>query len=654
MTTTQDVSMSADASYMFVHGSVTAEHGQEDSHQQRSSKSKKTTRMQYLGDQPDPVTGIIPRSTNPALIEKKIQPICHLLKSKNLRRECFKFIRSKAFCFTGLPTVAKSQMEGQEEMLTSLFKMKTFGRCGSVGLPLLGWKSNPNQTYPSQAALSRVNKEAVFKYHSHHEWDQVSCMAACAQETNCVLASAYNGGCQHCLAVVTPAKTVGLFKLKKDYRGKAYQKSGMCEKRFGDARLGITARWVDDPNEENVEICTAFVPESFNTAHCFESLQPSESYNPAYTHVFLTGQIPRLPERDLKFSASVGIPLFEKDKVVGDKLGSQLFIQEVPYGKAEELFEYMASFMRNVGYGENFDPGIVNNITLAVAKTCSRYCMQIKNCDSMSVQLIPPNKVFFDFLLLQRQSGFVLVQNDKQVESLIDSKTSDSFRHIFAEFNSSKLWKNESYEGLVNPEWDADQFLEATWDFYRDYASTKEDKETIRKGLIDKLRGKDMKTVQGYSRYISEKMMGQVLEFSKDHMDFWERFAKSAGTEVNPEFRNYVNSNDPTKTIVQKYFDKSEHKTMKEEMEKVNRLKDAYSHDIYQMPMRPWFHKMSPLRLSLTCEFHQMKDIVLLGGSHEECNSGSVNKDCNMQVGQFFSSDAFQVYGHDLFQDKWQ
>ncbi len=642
----QDVSMSADASYMFVHASASAEHGSETSRQSKTSKAKKITRMQYLGAQPDPETGIIPRSTSPALIEKKLEPICYLIKGSILKKECHKFLRSKAFCFTGLPPQPSSQVEGHDEMLESLFKMKTYGRCGDVGLPLIGWKANPNWGFDSPS-LSRIDKDTYFEYLSKHEGDQVSCLAACAQRKNCVLASVFNGGCTHCLGVPLPKQTWNLLALSSKAWDGYFGHSGVCSKRYGDARLGIRTKIVDSPNHTDKFDCVISVPADYDRSHCYESLEPAESFNSAFTHVFQTNKMPPFPERDVKFSGSIGVPLYEEDKIVGEALGSQEFVQEVPYVPAKRLFEYVASFWRNVGYGADYNPGIVNNITLAVAKTCDRYCSNITGCDSFSVRIIPPVYDFFDFFLVQRKSGNDMELKDGAVEKVIDSGTSDSFRKIFQQFNATHLWKKEVYQPVIDPVWDTDQFLDPNWEYFEEYGATKYTKHVLRDKIIQALKGRDVKELKVHEKNLAKSFLSNV----------WKGLGLVGDVSLAPVTWTDIPWNHLEKQVSKKVVEERTAKSESQGYEKLEKDLDdlikAYDSDAFQIPMRPWFQKFAPLKLPVTCGFHKMRDVVLVGGSHEDCFEGSPNKDCKMQVGQFFSSDSFQVYGHDVFRDKW-
>ncbi len=641
-TQSQDVSMEANAHTLFASASASVSQGDQSSEHKRSNFGKSETRMEYIGSPPDPVTGIMARSQSPGLVHKEIEPVCALIENNVVRNGCYDFYRSTGFCFSGLPDVSFSH-DNYENMLAHLYQMKSFGHCAAAGTSMLGFELNTSHQF-LQPPLQGWEMRKYFKDKSKYDKNQAGCMVSCASNSRCAVASVHNGKCTHCLAQTLPSHTELLFKTLNTT---SLWNSKLCEKVYSDGRIGAKAKWTTSSSFPGWMLCMVTFPDELKATHCYQSLEPTDPSDYAFSHSFIPNKIPWLPQKG-SFSANLGVPLFLHDRVFGEALDDQFFVMEIEYGRAVELFEYAASFFSEAAYASNKNPAIVDNITLSLARNCLSYCQQNPGCDSMAVRIDPPMRTFYDFLVFQRM-GNVLKTFSAEAEANILKFTGDDYVNVFKDFDLSHIYKNETYHQIHLSNWEVGQFINYTRQDYRDLGYTESEIADL------------------FVHIFKPKFERSILVFNEEHKLVKDDHQNEKKSAVETIGRGLVGTVGALKNIFGLWHhppsgpglsgnkrDHSEEELGKSDLDmKATEVMKALGEKAFEVPLRPWYPNFAPLKLPGSCQFFNGKESVLLTGNLQDCKTHTFNIDCKMKVGQFIDIKAFDVYGVDSFQEHW-
>ena len=595
------VSMEADAHYMFAKAHVDASAESETEGKTKEQKETKEVNVQYTGSPPDPVTGIIPRSDNPGFVYQKLEPICELLPDKVVEDACYEFVRSDGFCFSALPS-QPDNLNNYQEMLEHLVQMKTFKHCGQTGLSLLGYKMNPNSNQLFNYNLT----DHLFPRMPQLDNDQPMCFDHCTNSPNCVAAQSLNGQCLFCNKQVGEPWTFDFdmetLLVRFQNIDKAYY-TVLCDKLFSDHRLGIVSEVFFNKTGREQGWCRVTFPATESSDHCFKSMEPVTARDSSFLQVFQPSKMPRVPTpQGLPFSANLGVPMFSFDRVFGTPLTSKDFVMEIDYAQATELFDYVMSFDHRVAFGSFEYQGVVDEISLAMAKTCKNFCKESEGCNAIAARIHPPIDLFHDFLIALKSVGWTkfawdAIQNKRQ------SMTSDFFDKIFSTYPLTKIWQSHKFDGYQNK-------TDGVWKFF----------DAVEKEYLNIT---DM-TLDGFKQIREDALKYyQTSNIQQEQVKADAHHSKSEGGNPTHFF----------KVIPDNYLDLQ--------------YKRQYFWYAGRAAGRPWFPHFAPLQLNASCEFYHDETVVLMGGDNPGCRD--FPGFCKMKVGQFIKKEAFDRFSLDEF-----
>ena len=174
-----------------------------------------------------------------------------------------------------------------------------------------------------------------------------------------------------------------------------------------------------------------------------EALVPCSKSDSCHTQVL---KMPALPiiaspfEGRYGTAASVGLPIFFHDKVLGEPLGMTEISFRDRYG--ESFAHYVSQFL-DIGTSRPFVPEhkSIDQLSMAIAHKCAKYCRRIEQCDSIQTQIdIPFDKIRMLHNFYQAGEGRSRLfqdvvsneyKNDRVLRNIIDKLVFTDERPLF-------------------------------------------------------------------------------------------------------------------------------------------------------------------------------------------------------------------------------